>query len=164
MRVRYQPALPARPDDEGLSVAIVNYHCGFLFRRLAVKVFLVGLCVAVGMVDDAVPMIRRCMESIKLQWDSADIDEVVIRPSRNNYCEPRSNTVEDRVAISLLHAKELVGPVYFRPVSSLGFSAMTTSWQCFAVWSTWRNDRARATEGRFPDDAASLSITFGFQK
>jgi hypothetical protein len=30
VQVRYQPALPARPDDEGLSVAIVNYHYHFL--------------------------------------------------------------------------------------------------------------------------------------
>jgi Flp pilus assembly protein TadG len=30
VQVRYRPALPARPDDEGLSVAIVNYHYHFL--------------------------------------------------------------------------------------------------------------------------------------
>ena len=30
VQVRYQPAVPARPDDEGLSVAIVNYHYHFL--------------------------------------------------------------------------------------------------------------------------------------
>ena len=30
VQVRYQPALPARPDDEGLSVAIVNYHYRFM--------------------------------------------------------------------------------------------------------------------------------------
>jgi hypothetical protein len=30
VQVRYQPSLPARPDDEGLSVAIVNYQYHFL--------------------------------------------------------------------------------------------------------------------------------------
>src|SRR5450759_5653079 len=33
-----------------------------LFRRFAVKVFVVGLRVGAGMVEDAVPMIRRCIE------------------------------------------------------------------------------------------------------
>ena len=30
VQVRYQPGLPARPDDEMLSVAIVNFHYRFL--------------------------------------------------------------------------------------------------------------------------------------
>jgi hypothetical protein len=30
VRVRYQPASPARPDDEMLSVSIVNFHYQFL--------------------------------------------------------------------------------------------------------------------------------------
>jgi TadE-like protein len=30
VQVRYRPALPARPDDEILSVAILNYHYRFL--------------------------------------------------------------------------------------------------------------------------------------
>jgi hypothetical protein len=30
VQVRYQPRLPARPDDEMLSVAVVNYHYRFL--------------------------------------------------------------------------------------------------------------------------------------
>jgi len=30
VQVRYQPATPARPDDEVLSVAIVNFHYQFL--------------------------------------------------------------------------------------------------------------------------------------
>ena len=35
VQVRYQPSLPARPDDEGLSVAIVNYEYHFLSPWLA---------------------------------------------------------------------------------------------------------------------------------
>jgi hypothetical protein len=30
VQVRYQPRLPARPDDETLSVAVVNYHYRFI--------------------------------------------------------------------------------------------------------------------------------------
>ena len=30
VQVGYRPSLPARPDDEGLSVAIVNYHFHFM--------------------------------------------------------------------------------------------------------------------------------------
>ena len=35
VQVRYQPALPARPDDEVLSVVIVNYQYRFLSPWLA---------------------------------------------------------------------------------------------------------------------------------
>ena len=38
-----------------------------LFRRFAVEVFVVGLRVGAGMVDDAVAMIRRRIERIELQ-------------------------------------------------------------------------------------------------
>src|SRR5665811_203644 len=54
-----------------------------LFRRLAVEVFVVGLRVGAGMVEDAVPMIRRRIERIELQWTTAGIDDVVIRPGRD---------------------------------------------------------------------------------
>jgi hypothetical protein len=40
-----------------------------LFRRFAVEVLVVGLRVIAGMVDDAVPMIRRRIERIELQWN-----------------------------------------------------------------------------------------------
>jgi hypothetical protein len=30
VQVRYQPPLPSRPDDEGLSVAIVDFHYRFM--------------------------------------------------------------------------------------------------------------------------------------
>lgn len=30
LQVRYQPATPSRPDDEKLSVAVVNYHYRFM--------------------------------------------------------------------------------------------------------------------------------------
>ena len=41
-----------------------------LFRRFAVEVLVVGLRVLAGMVDDAVPMIRRRIERIELQWNT----------------------------------------------------------------------------------------------
>ena len=53
------PALP-RPDPfRGVADS--------LFRRFAVEVFVVGLRVGAGMVDDAVPMIRGRINRIELQ-------------------------------------------------------------------------------------------------
>ena len=65
-----------------------------LFRRFAVEVLVVGLRLVAGMVDDAVPMIRRRIERIErieLQWTTAGIDDVVIRPSRDDYREARAD-------------------------------------------------------------------------
>ena len=108
-----------------------------LFSRLAVEVFRVGLRVGAGMVDDAVPMIRRRIERIELQRNTAGIDDVVIGPSRDEDREARldrrPNAIENRFTGTLLHAKELVELVDFRPDLFLGLNAMTTSWQCFAV-------------------------------
>src|ERR1022692_1279218 len=90
-----------------------------LFRRFAVEVFVVCLGVAAGMGDDAVPMIRRRIERIELQWITAGIDGVVIRPGRDKYREARpdcrANAIENRLTGSLLHPKELVELVDFRP-------------------------------------------------
>src|ERR1017187_5456821 len=95
-----------------------------LFRRLAVEMLVVGLRVLAGMVDDAVPMIRRRIERIELQWNTAGINDVMIRPSRDDYCEAsadrRPNAIENRLTGPLLHAKELVELVDFRPDLFLG--------------------------------------------
>ncbi|CAH1082959.1 hypothetical protein NTG1052_440031 [Candidatus Nitrotoga sp. 1052] len=91
----------------------------YLFSRFAVKVLVVGLCHVAGMVDNAIPMIRRRIERIELQWNTAGIDDVVIRPSRDYYREAgadrRPNAIKNRLTGSLLHAKELVELVDFRP-------------------------------------------------
>src|ERR1035437_1971136 len=95
-----------------------------LFRRFAVEVLVVGLRLVAGMVDDAVPMIRRRIERIELQWNTPGIDDVVIRSGRDDYREAlsdrRSNTIENRLTGTLLHAKELVELVDFRPDLFLG--------------------------------------------
>ena len=66
----------------------------------------VGLRIGTGMVYDAVPMIRRRIERIELQWDIAGIDDVVIHPSRDYYCEAsadrRPNAIENRLTGPLL--------------------------------------------------------------
>ena len=97
----------------------------FLFGRLAVEVFIVGFRIVAGMVDNAVPMIRRRIERIELQWTRAGIDDVVIRPSRDDDREARSDrrpdAVENRLTGSLLDAKELVELVDFRPDLFLRF-------------------------------------------
>jgi len=44
------------------KMSAVGYAVGSLFRRFAVEVFVVGLRIGAGMVDDAVAMIRRRIE------------------------------------------------------------------------------------------------------
>ena len=84
----------------------------------------VGLRVVAGMVDDAVPMIRGRIERIELQWNTADIADVVIRPSRDAYREAhadyRANPIENRLARLFLYAKELIELVQFHPDLLLG--------------------------------------------
>ena len=141
---------PHNPSGLALAVGVVNardeltnpltrqprelnlrHSCGdqpgavdSLFRRFAVEVLVVGLRVGAGMVDDAVPMIRGRIERIELQWNTAGIDDVVIHPSRDDYREARSdrrpNAIENRLTGTLLHAKELVELVDFRPDLFLG--------------------------------------------
>ena len=83
--------------------------------------FVVGLCVVAGVVDDAVPMIRRRIERIELQWNTARIDDVMLGPSRDDYGEASSdrgpNAIENRLTGSPLHTKELVELVDFSPRS-----------------------------------------------
>src|SRR5674476_1160286 len=78
------------------------------------------------MVDDAVPMIRRCIERIKLQWNAPGIDDVVFGPSRDDNREAgfdrRPNAIENHLTRPLLDAKELVELVDFRPDLFLGLS------------------------------------------
>src|SRR5450759_4432042 len=95
-----------------------------LFRRFAVEVLVVGLRLGAGMVDDTVPMIRWRIERIELHWNTACIDDVMIRSTRNDYREARAdlrmNPIKNRLARTLLHAKELVGLVHFHPDLFLG--------------------------------------------
>jgi len=48
-------------------------------------VLVVRVRLGAGMVDDAVPMIRRRIEGVELQRNSAGINDVVIRPCRDDY-------------------------------------------------------------------------------
>src|SRR5450830_1560243 len=97
---------------------------GSLFRRFAIEVFVIGLRVSAGMVDDAVPMIRRRIERIELQRNTAGIDDVVIRSRRDDYREAgldrRPNAIENCLTAPFLDAKELVELVDFRPDLFLG--------------------------------------------
>src|SRR5664280_409073 len=125
-----RPGYPARlRDNRGNSSFAFLRRSGWravdsLFCRFAVEVLVVSLRVLAGMVDDAVPMIRRRIERIELQWNTAGINDVVIRPSRDDYCEAsadrRPHAIENRLTGTLLHAKELVELMDFRPDLFLG--------------------------------------------
>ena len=66
----------------------------------------VGLRVVAGMVNDAVPMIRRRIKRIELQWNTAGVEDVVIRPSRDNYREARPDRRRNR---SCLRSRNAAG-------------------------------------------------------
>src|SRR5664279_4689434 len=95
-----------------------------LFRCFSVKVLIVCLRFSTGMVDDAVPMIRGRVDRIELHWNSAGIDNIVIRPTRDNNSEAClnccPNAIDNRFTGTLLHAKKLVGLMGFRPDFTLG--------------------------------------------
>src|SRR5665647_1583466 len=97
----------------------INFWVPLLFSRLAVEVFGVGLRVLAGMVDNSVAMIWRRIERIELQGNTAGSDNVVLGPRRNEHREARldrrPNAIENRLPGPLLHAKELVELVDFRP-------------------------------------------------
>ncbi len=83
-----------------------------LFRRFTIEVFVVLLRFGASMVDNSVPMIRRRLERRELHWNTAGIDDVVIRPSRDEHGEARAdhraNAIENGLACPFLHTKELI--------------------------------------------------------
>jgi len=75
------------------------------------------------MVDNAIPMIWRCIECIELQWNTAGIDDVVIRPAGTSQQSPLDhcvNAIEYGLACAFLDAKELIELVDFHPDLFLG--------------------------------------------
>ena len=94
------------PDNRGNSTCAFLRRSAWravdsLFRRFAVEVLVVGPRLGAGMVDNAISMIWRRIERIELQWNTAGIDDVVIRPGRNDYREARPdrrpNAIENRL-------------------------------------------------------------------
>jgi len=71
------------------------------------------------MVDNPVSMVRRSIERVELQRNTASIDDVVICPGRNDDSEAcqnrRANTIENRLSVPLLDPKELIELVDFGP-------------------------------------------------
>ena len=53
-----------------------------LFRRFTIEVFVVRFRIGAGRVDNAVPMVRRRIERIELQWTRAGVDDVVDPPQQ----------------------------------------------------------------------------------
>ena len=108
-----------------LFLRILAWHAvNILFSRFAIEVLVVGLGILSGMMDDAVPMVRRRIERIEFQWNTAGIDDIVLRPGRDNYREAgadrRPNAIENRLTGPLLNAKELIELVDFRTDLFLG--------------------------------------------
>src|SRR5450759_4208110 len=105
-------------DSSGIS------RVDSLFRRFAVEVFVVGLRVSAGVVDNTVSMIWRRIKRVELQRNTAGIDDVVIRSRRDDYREAgldrRPNAIENCLTAPFLDAKELVELVDFRPDLFLG--------------------------------------------
>ena len=126
------------PVAQRCSSELIRLLSDSLFRRFAVEVFVVGLGVGAGMVNDAVSMIWRRIERIKLQGNTAGIDDVVFGPRRrHDYCEARSdrrpNPIENGITAPSSTRKNWSSLWTSAPISSFGFNAMRTSWQCFAV-------------------------------
>jgi hypothetical protein len=71
------------------------------------------------MVDHAVAAVRGRIDGIELHGDAAGIDEIVLRPARDDHrralANGRLDTIKDHLARALLHAKELVRLVGFHP-------------------------------------------------
>jgi hypothetical protein len=86
-----------------------------LFGRLAVEVLMVGLGVLPRMVDNAVAMIGRRIERVELQRNTGGIDDVVIRPRRDEHRKARTNggldTVKNSLSGPLFYPEELIEPV-----------------------------------------------------
>jgi len=85
---------------------------GPLLRRFAVEVFVVGLRRFACRVNDAVAVVRRRVERIEFQRAGAGVDDVMIRPGRDDDRVARtdrsSHAVERRLPGPLFDAKELV--------------------------------------------------------
>jgi hypothetical protein len=83
-----------------------------LFRGFAIEVFVVGLRVGAGGMDDAVPVVRRSIERVKLQRNISAIDNIMIGAGRDDHRETGPNrgmhTVENRLARAFLHTEELI--------------------------------------------------------
>jgi hypothetical protein len=83
------------------------------------------LRIGAGVVDDAVPMIRRRIERVELQGNAAHIDDVVLRPGWDKHRETgrdrRVNAIEHGLARPFLHPKELIELVNFHPDFFAGF-------------------------------------------
>ena len=77
--------------------------------RLAVEMLLVALGVSTRLVNHAIPMVGRRIDRIELEGHIAGIDDVVIRPGRDNdretglYC--RAYTIQKRLARPFLNTE-----------------------------------------------------------
>jgi len=95
-----------------------------LFGGFAIEVFVISLGVGAGGMDNAIPVVRRSIECVKLQRNISGIDNIVIGAGRDDHRETgvdrSARTVENRLARAFLHPEELVEFVDFHSDFLLG--------------------------------------------
>ena len=93
------------PTGVGLIVDLHVEHltCGrlHLFRRLTVEMLVVLLGIRTRAMNDAVTVVWRSIERVKLQWGRTRIDDVVLGASRNEHSEAGADRTADAVENSL---------------------------------------------------------------
>jgi len=102
----------------------MGYASYALFRGFAVEVLVVGFGVGAGGMNNAVTVVGRSIERVKLQRNISGIDDIVIGPGRDDYRETGSDRgadpVENRFARAFFHPEELVELVDFHSDFLLG--------------------------------------------
>ena len=104
------------PTGVGLIVDLHVEHLTcwrlLLFRRLTVEMLVVLLGIRTRAMNDAVTVVWRSIERVKLQWGRTRIDDVVLGASRNEHSEAgadrTADAVEDSLPRSSLYAEKLV--------------------------------------------------------
>ena len=104
------------PTGVGLIVDLHIEHLTcwrlHLFRRLTVEMLVVFLGIRTRAMNNAVTVVWRSIERVKLQWGRTRIDDVVLGAGRNQHSESgadrTADAVEDSLPRSFLYAEKLV--------------------------------------------------------
>jgi hypothetical protein len=96
-----------------------------LFSGFAVEVFSIALAISADLMNNAIAMIRRGVEGIKLQRHSAGVDDVVIDAGRDEYRKAglnrRPDAIQYGLARTFFNMEKLVNLVNLGADVFLGF-------------------------------------------